>query len=145
MGSDYNEVKEIGSRTSTTRKHWQTTAALFWAELPVQQAHLALRGVITKHGLDVVQAARMMAMVSVAYADGIIACFDAKYAYEFWRPITAIRRATRTATTPPSSTRTGSSSWRRRRTTPTTRAPTRASRLLAGRHWPSSWGLDAST
>ena len=51
----------------------------------------ALRGVITQRKLDVVQAARMMAMVSVAYADGIIACFDAKYAYEFWRPITAIR------------------------------------------------------
>ena len=56
----------------------------------VKQAHLALRGVITQHELDVVQAARMVAMVSVAYADGAIACFDAKYAYEFWRPITAI-------------------------------------------------------
>ena len=88
---EYNEVKAIGSRTSTTRKPWQTTAALFWAELPVQQAHLALRGVINQRKLDVVEAARMMAMVSVAYADGIIACFDAKYAYEFWRPITAIR------------------------------------------------------
>ena len=88
---DYNEVKEIGSRTSATRKQWQTTAALFWAEAPVQQAHQALRGVITQHRLDIVQAARMMAMVSVSYADGIIACFDAKYAYEFWRPITAIR------------------------------------------------------
>lgn len=90
---DLNEVKEIGSRTSTTRKSWQTTAALFWAEPPVQQAHLALRGVIAQRELDVVQAARMMAMVSVAYADGIIACFDAKYLYEFWRPITAIRAA----------------------------------------------------
>lgn len=88
---EYNEVKKIGSRTSATRKDWQTTAALFWAEPPVQQAHLAFRGVITQHKLDIVQAARMMAMVSVAYADGIIACFDAKYAYEFWRPITAIR------------------------------------------------------
>ncbi len=88
---DYNEVKEIGSRTSATRKEWQTTAALFWGEAPVQQAHQALRGVITQHRLDIVQAARMMAMVSVSYADGIIACFDAKYAYEFWRPITAIR------------------------------------------------------
>ena len=57
----------------------------------MQQAHQALRGVITQHRLDIVQAARMMAMVSVSYADGIIACFDAKYAYEFWRPITAIR------------------------------------------------------
>ncbi len=88
---DYNEVKLFGSATSTHRKDWQTTAAQFWGEAPVQQAHLALRGVIDQHDLDVVQAARMMAMVSVAYADGIIACFDAKYFHEFWRPITAIR------------------------------------------------------
>jgi hypothetical protein len=88
---EYNEVKEIGSATSTTRKPGQTTAALFWAEAAVQQAHLALRGVIAQHELDVIRAARMMAMVSVSYADGIIACFDAKYLYEFWRPITAIR------------------------------------------------------
>ena len=142
---DYNEVKEIGSRTSTTRKDWQTTAALFWAEPPVQQAHLALRGVITQHKLDIVQAARMMAMVSVAYADGIIACFDAKYAYEFWRPITAIREATPTAMTQPSPTRPGCTSWQGRRTTLSTRVPTRASRLLAGRHWLRSWELDAST
>jgi hypothetical protein len=87
---DYNEVKAIGSATSTTRKDWQTTAAKFWAEPPVQQAHMALRGVIAQHGLNIVQAARMMAMVSVAYADATIACFDAKYTFEFWRPITAI-------------------------------------------------------
>ncbi len=89
---DYNEVKRIGSATSTTREDWQTTAALFWGEPPVQQAHRALRGVIEQHDLDVVQAARMMAMVSTSFADGLIACFDAKYLYEFWRPITAIRK-----------------------------------------------------
>ena len=55
----------------------------------------------------------MMAMVSVAYADGLIACFDAKYVYEFWRPITAIRAATPTATMRPSSTRPGCTSFRR--------------------------------
>jgi len=88
---EYNEVKRLGSATSTDRKDWQTTAARFWGEAPVQQAHLALRGVIEQHDLDIVRAARMMAMVSVAYSDGIIACFDAKYFYEFWRPITAIR------------------------------------------------------
>ena len=111
---------------------WQTTAALFWAEPPVQQAHLALRGVITQHELDIGQAARMMAMVSVAYADGIIACYDAKYAYEFWRPITAIRAGD----TDGNDATVGDPTWspllrRARRTTPTTRAPTRASRLLA--------------
>lgn len=88
---DYNEVKEVGSRTSTTRTEEETTAALFWGEAPVQQAHGAMRGVITQRGLDLEQAARMMAMVSVAFADGTIACFDAKYHYKFWRPITAIR------------------------------------------------------
>ena len=43
------------------------------------------------HELDVVNAARFMAMMSVTYADALIACFDAKYHYAFWRPITAIR------------------------------------------------------
>ena len=84
-------MKRIGSATSTSRRGWQTRAAFFWVETPVQQSHAGLRGVITQHRLNLVQAARMMAMTSVANADGTIACFDAKYAYEFWRPITAIR------------------------------------------------------
>jgi hypothetical protein len=87
---DYNEVKAIGSSTSTTRTAEQTLAARFWAEPPVQQAHGALRRVIADRELDIAEAARMMAMVSVTYADSIIACFDAKYFYEFWRPVTAI-------------------------------------------------------
>jgi hypothetical protein len=88
---DYNEVKEIGSSTSTTRTPEQTLAARFWAEPAVQQAHGALRKFIVDHQLDVVDAARFMGMVSVVYADALIACFDAKYHYAFWRPITAIR------------------------------------------------------
>jgi hypothetical protein len=88
---EYNEVKEIGSSTSTTRTPEQTIAARFWAEAPVQQARNSFRKFISDHGLDVRQAARFLAMVSVVYADGLIACFDAKYHYEFWRPITAVR------------------------------------------------------
>ncbi len=88
---DYNEVKEIGSSTSTTRTAEQTLAARFWAEAPVQQAHASFRKFVLDHELDVVNAARFMAMVSVVDADAIIACFDAKYHYVFWRPITAIR------------------------------------------------------
>jgi hypothetical protein len=88
---DYNEVKEIGSSTSTTRTAEQTVAARFWGEAPVQQAHGSFRKFVLDHGLDVVNAARFMAMVSVVEADAIIACFDAKYHYTFWRPITAIR------------------------------------------------------
>jgi hypothetical protein len=88
---DYNEVKEIGSSTSTTRTPEQTLAARFWAEPPVQQARGSFRKLVLDHRLDVGDAARFMAMVSVTYADALIACFDAKYHYPFWRPITAIR------------------------------------------------------
>jgi hypothetical protein len=88
---DYNEVKEIGSSASATRTAEQTLAARFWAEPPVQQAHGSFRKFIVDHDLDVVDAARFMAMISVTYADALIACFDAKYHYAFWRPITAIR------------------------------------------------------
>jgi hypothetical protein len=88
---DYNEVKEIGSSTSTTRTPEQTLAARFWAERPVQQAHGAFRKFVLDHGLDIVDAARFMAMISVVYADAQIACYEAKYHYAFWRPITAIR------------------------------------------------------
>jgi hypothetical protein len=88
---DYNEVKQIGSSTSTTRTPEQTLAARFWAEAPVQQAHGALRRFVLDHELDIVDAARFMAMISVTYADALIACFDAKYHYTFWRPVTAIR------------------------------------------------------
>jgi hypothetical protein len=46
---------------------------------------------VLDHHLDIVQAARFLAMASVTYADAFIACGDAKYHYAFWRPITAIR------------------------------------------------------
>jgi hypothetical protein len=88
---DYNEVKEIGSATSTTRTDEQTLAARFWAEPPVQQARGSFRKFVLDHRLNVVQAARFMAMVSVTVADSLIACFDAKYHYAFWRPVTAVR------------------------------------------------------
>jgi hypothetical protein len=90
---EYNEVKEIGSSTtpSTIRTPDQTLAARFWAEPPVQQARGAVRKFILDHQLDVADAARFMAMIQVTYADALIACFDAKYHYAFWRPITAIR------------------------------------------------------
>jgi hypothetical protein len=88
---DYNEVKAIGSLTSTTRTAEQTLAARFWGEPPVQQAHGTFRRFVADRGLDLSQAARFLAMVAVSYADAQIACYDAKYHFAFWRPITAIR------------------------------------------------------
>jgi hypothetical protein len=57
----------------------------------VQQSHGSFRKFVLDHELGIVDAARFMAMMSVTYADGLIACFDAKYLYVFWRPITAVR------------------------------------------------------
>jgi hypothetical protein len=88
---DYNEVKSMGSSASTMRSAAQTLAARFWAEAPVQQAHASFRKLILDHQLDAISAARFMAMITVTYADALIACFDAKYHYAFWRPVTAIR------------------------------------------------------
>jgi hypothetical protein len=65
-------------------------AARSWAEPPIQQSHGALRKFVLDQQLNVVDAARFMAMISVVYADANIACFDAKYHYAFWRPVTAI-------------------------------------------------------
>jgi hypothetical protein len=87
---DYNETKEIGSSTSTTRTSEQTSTARFWGEPPIQQTRAALQKFVRDHQLDVVDAARFMAMASVVYADADIACYEAKYHYAFWRPITAI-------------------------------------------------------
>ena len=88
---EYNEVRAIGSATSTTRTAEQTLAARFWGEPPVQQARGSFRRFVLDHQLDIVDAARFNAMWSVTYADALIACFDAKYTNTFWRPITAIR------------------------------------------------------
>jgi hypothetical protein len=88
---EYNEVKQIGSSTSTTRTAEQTLAARFWGEPPLPQSEAALRKFVLDRQLDVVDAARFMAMANVARADATIACFEAKYHYAFWRPVTAIR------------------------------------------------------
>ena len=126
VGRRLNEVKEIGSATSTTRTGEQTLAARFWGEAPVQQARGSFRRFVVDHQLDIVDTARFNAMWSVTYADALIACFDAKYTYTFWRPITAIRAGDTEATTPPSPTPHGHRCWARR-TIPSTRARTRAS------------------
>jgi hypothetical protein len=90
-GDDYNEVAAIGAAGSSVRSADQTVAARFWAEPPVQQARGSFRKFVLDHQLDVVDAARFMAMMSVTVADSIIVCFAAKYDHAFWRPVTAIR------------------------------------------------------
>jgi hypothetical protein len=90
---DFNQVKQLGRFDSTARTADQTTQALFWTDHDSRQWNDGLLRLAAARGLDLVQTARMLAMAHVAGGDAIIACFDAKYHYWFWRPYQAIPQA----------------------------------------------------
>ncbi len=88
---DYNEVRELGGRSSTKRTAEQTEIARFW-EYSLPPIYFgAIRSVATQPGRDVARNARLLAASAQALDDSMIAVFDAKYHYNFWRPATAIR------------------------------------------------------
>jgi hypothetical protein len=88
---DYNEIKAVGGRNSAQRTPEQTAIAVFWeATAPVVYWPIA-RSVADAPGRDVSDNARLFALAAMAMDDALIAVFDAKYTYNLWRPITAIR------------------------------------------------------
>jgi hypothetical protein len=88
---DYNEVKLVGSLGSAARTAEQTEIGYFWADSGPVLWQNALRYISGKYLNDIGDTARMYALAEVAMADAQIACWDSKYFYNFWRPITAIR------------------------------------------------------
>jgi hypothetical protein len=90
---DFEEVKSLGSLTSTTRTADQTMAAIFWQAQPGGLYGGVMRSLSTRYGLSTAQNARLFAMVSLAAADGAIGCWKDKARWSFWRPIDAIRLA----------------------------------------------------
>ena len=88
---DYNEVKALGGKQSRQRTAEQTTVARFWEEVMPPIYHGIVRSVANTPGRDITRNARLFAAVTQASDDGLIAVFDAKYHYGFWRPLTAIR------------------------------------------------------
>jgi hypothetical protein len=90
---DFNEVKELGSLTSITRTPDQTDAAIFWQENAFALWNRIFRTLAASQNLDIVESARLFAMENLAGADAVIGCWNDKYYYWFWRPITAIREA----------------------------------------------------
>ena len=87
---DYNEVKNIGGKVSTTRTDDQTQIARFWFEGPGNWNTIA-RTVATTRRLDARDSARVLALMNIAMADAYIAGFKIRYVYDSWRPVTAIR------------------------------------------------------
>src|SRR5437762_2567449 len=90
---DFNQVKALGKFDSTTRTPAQTMQALFWTDHDIRQWNDGLLRIVNNRGLDLVQGARMLAMVHVSGGDAMIAGFEAKYHYLSWRPYRAIQRA----------------------------------------------------
>jgi PAP2 superfamily protein len=88
---DYNQVKALGAINSTVRTQEQTEIGLFWTDHTTAQFGRVLRAKAIALNLGLADTARLFAMVYAASADGIIGCFNAKYHYSFWRPVTAIR------------------------------------------------------
>jgi hypothetical protein len=90
---DLNEIREIGSSASAKRSAEQTTIARFWFFTGPRTYNTIVRQIAANRKMDLVDCARLYALTSIAGADAFIAVFEAKYAYNFWRPVTAIRNA----------------------------------------------------
>ncbi len=93
-----DEVMRLGRLNSSERTGDQTEIALFWADgggtaTPPGHWNRIATDVITQQNLPLIESARTMALLNIALADAGIAAWDAKYVYDFWRPIDAIRQA----------------------------------------------------
>jgi hypothetical protein len=87
----YNEIKEIGGKNSTKRSALQSETGRMWLYTGPATFFPIAAQLSAAKGLNVNQNARLFALLAIATADAMVAVFDAKYEYEFWRPITAIR------------------------------------------------------
>jgi hypothetical protein len=90
---DFIEVWELGGKTGSTRSQLQSDIARFWLAAPAVLWNQVLRQILTARGPDLSTTARMFALFYLAASDAGVACWDAKYTYNFWRPYTAIRQA----------------------------------------------------
>lgn len=88
---EYKEVKRLGAANSTVRTAAQTEVGLFWTGNPNVMWYTAFGKVPGEYGLGLSESARLLAMLSTASTDGGIGCFNAKYHFSFWRPVTAIQ------------------------------------------------------
>jgi hypothetical protein len=96
--TDFNQVKELGSLNSTTRTAEQTEIAKFWADgtgtfTPPGHWNQIAQNVAVQKGNSLLDNARLFALLDISLADAGIAAWEAKYNYNFWRPITAIQQA----------------------------------------------------
>ena len=88
--ADFNEVKLMGQNTSTMRTATQTAVARFYTANVPRQWNRLVRDIAANKSLGLLQTARLAAMINTVGADAGIAVMNAKYHFQFWRPVTAI-------------------------------------------------------
>jgi hypothetical protein len=91
--ANFTQVKDLGRVDSANRTPEQTNQAFFWTDHDLRQWNDGMLRLATARHLGLVRTARMLALAHVAGGDAMIACFDAKYHYWFWRPYQAILQA----------------------------------------------------
>jgi hypothetical protein len=91
--ADFNEVKELGAKVSPTRTAQQTETAMFTTDVAIGPYQAALSDLTARHAMDISDTARLFAAVDMSITDAVIAVWDSKYHYGYWRPITAIQLA----------------------------------------------------
>ena len=89
--TNYNEIRDLGGKASTKRTAKQTEDARFWLITGPQSTDPIARQLVAAKKMSIADSSRFMALGAVALADAYISVMDAKYHYDFWRPITAIR------------------------------------------------------
>ncbi len=87
---DYKEVKAYGVLSGSSRTDEQTEIGLFYAEHPGAQLMRNFRNFAAAQRMSLADRARLLAILHISAADALITCFDSKYFYNFWRPVTAI-------------------------------------------------------
>lgn len=97
-GKAFDEVKLLGGKESKTRTAEQSVIAKFWSdfsytETPPGHWNSIVRTLVAQRKLTTAESAKLFAALNTAMMDAGIACWDAKYHYNFWRPVTAIPRA----------------------------------------------------
>src|SRR5204863_6749321 len=91
--ADFNEIKSLGATNSATRTPEQTDTALFIIDTPGYTMNSVAKQAVAAKSTSLVDTARAFALMHMAGDDATYAVFDAKYAYNFSRPVTAIRAA----------------------------------------------------
>lgn len=91
--AEFNEVKDLGRATGSTRTSDQTYIAKWWQSAPILSWNEVARQLIARNHLGALESARLLAMQNLAGADAGINCWNDKYHHDFWRPWNAIPRA----------------------------------------------------